>query len=151
MGSALARLSGVDLVILEAIHYWTEKTGIAYPGRAWLAQRAGCSIRTISRHVTKLKRMGYLTARQRRYRRRDGTWDTRSNVYRILRTVGERVGELIRSIFTGGTRLAPTPQRKEKSMLRRGDFFPLSDADRPSEAAIRKIPLLRAWWERGMS
>lgn len=57
-------------------------TGAAYctPGRAWLAQRLGVSVWTISRHTSRLKRLGALEKVQRRPKA--GKWQT--NLY-VLR------------------------------------------------------------------
>src|SRR5262245_34283783 len=88
------QLDGIDIRILETVLYYQKKYSVAFPSRYILAQRAGCNESTISRHVTKLKHLGVLWVTYRKYRRKNGTWQTRSNVYRLLGCVGAKLRQV---------------------------------------------------------
>jgi len=74
------KLDGIDFRILNEIAFLSKqqkkRTGSAYccPGREYLAAKVGCDIGTISRHTTKLVKLGVLEKRQRRPIR--GIWQT---------------------------------------------------------------------------
>ena len=74
------QLDGIDFRILNEIAFLSKqqkkRTGSAYccPGREYLAAKVGCDIGTISRHTSKLVRLGVLEKRQRRPIR--GIWQT---------------------------------------------------------------------------
>ena len=74
------KLDGIDFRILNEIAFLSKqqqkRTGSVYccPGREYLAAKVGCDIGTISRHTTKLVRLGVLEKRQRRPIR--GIWQT---------------------------------------------------------------------------
>lgn len=66
------QLDGYDFRILNEIAFLSKqqkrRTGSAYccPGREYLAGKVGCDIWTISRHTSKLERLGILIKKQRR-------------------------------------------------------------------------------------
>lgn len=89
------------------------------PGRAWLADRLGCSLRTVSRTTARLARLGVLQVQQRRPR--NGNWST--NLYRIIHRSGWRAAafaQQIRALAHRATRPArlASPVR-EKNINRR--------------------------------
>ncbi len=83
-----AALSSIDLKILDELAFLCRlkqresQSGAAWchPGRRYLATKLRRSIVTISRHVSKLRRLGVLDAFQPRPRH--GRWQT--NVYRLI-------------------------------------------------------------------
>jgi len=76
------KLRGADMRLLDEIGYLSriaaqrspKRAHYAMPGRRWLAERLGCSVRTVTRITTKLARLGILNKRQRRPVR--GRWQT---------------------------------------------------------------------------
>lgn len=76
------QLSTFDFRLIEQLCYLSRlraaesprKSHYCTPGRAWLAQRLGVSICTISRHTSRLRRLGVLDKLQRRPVR--GRWQT---------------------------------------------------------------------------
>lgn len=87
MSGVLNQLSGVDFRVLDEITYLIrcrlkkDRRAAQYcaPGRAYLAGKIKVSIRTISRSLTKLHRLGIIKRVQRR--RKDGVWQT--NLYTV--------------------------------------------------------------------
>ena len=105
------QLLGVDYRILDELAFLSKqqqkKSGAAYamPGRAYLSQKLGCSVRTISRSISRLKRLGILDSTQRRPVR--GRWKT--NLYKIRSWIGWRLGQLsgtLRKLSHRGPRMA---------------------------------------------
>lgn len=90
------QLLGVDYRILDELAFLSKqqqkKSGAAYamPGRAYLAHKLSVSIRTISRSIARLKRLGILDSIQRRPVR--GQWKT--NLYRLRHWFSWRLGQL---------------------------------------------------------
>jgi hypothetical protein len=115
--SILLQLSRTDFLILEAIEYFQRTHGIAYPGRRWLARHCGVNCWTVSRHISRLKRLGLIRVTYRRYRRKNGTWNTRSNIYELLGVVGAKVRGLIQSIRAGVRRSTLTQNKEKKEGL----------------------------------
>jgi helix-turn-helix protein len=74
------KLDGIDLKLLNEIEFLSrqqrKRTGSAYccPSRAYLAEKLGVDVGTISRHTSKLVDLGVLDKRQRRPVR--GIWQT---------------------------------------------------------------------------
>ena len=76
------KLRGADMRLLDEIGYLSriaaqrspKRAHYAMPGRRWLAERLGCSVRTVTRITTKLAHLGILNKRQRRPVR--GRWQT---------------------------------------------------------------------------
>jgi Helix-turn-helix domain len=90
------QLLGTDFRLLDELTFLAKqqqkKSGAAYcmPGRKYLAEKLSCSIRTISRSIARLRRLGILDAIQRRPVR--GLWQT--NLYKIRHWLGWRIGQL---------------------------------------------------------
>jgi hypothetical protein len=74
------QLDGIDYRILNELSFLSKqqkrRTGSAYccPGREYLAAKVKCDVGTISRHTSKLVKLGILDKRQRRPIR--GIWQT---------------------------------------------------------------------------
>src|SRR5215510_7026865 len=77
-------LDGIDFRLLEELLFLSDGEGFCFPSRAYLAAQLRVNIGTISRHVTKLNRLGVLQVKQRRAKHPDGTWSTHSNYYWIV-------------------------------------------------------------------
>lgn len=92
------QLSSIDLRLIDELAYLcrrqaqTGRSGAAYchPGRRYLARKLGCSIPTVSRHISKLKALGMLTAFQRRPKH--GTWQT--NLYKLIAWTSWRAAQI---------------------------------------------------------
>lgn len=115
-------LNGPAFRLLDCLTYLSRLTakrsahGAHYctPGRAWLADQLGCSVRTISRHTTQLAALGVITKTQRRPRR--GHWST--NLYRVISRTGwraARFAQQLRALTHRLTRPAhiASPSRRE--------------------------------------
>jgi hypothetical protein len=146
--SDIARqLLGIDYRLLDELSYLAkqqrQRTGASYamPGRAYLSSKLGVSIRTISRSVARLKRLGILEAFQRRPVR--GQWKT--NLYKIRSWLGWRLGQLssgLRKITHRGPRRAHIASEEQKIKT---SGAPL----RLPQRILEKIPLLETWMTRG--
>lgn len=80
----------------------------SWPGREWLAAKLRCSVRTITRHTTRLAAAGLLRRVQRRPEH--GQW--RSNLYVILGAAGRAVAKTrqkLASLLRRGPQLAHKP------------------------------------------
>src|SRR5262245_17181852 len=90
------QLLGVDFRLLDELTFLSrqqkKKTGSSYclPGRQYLSEKLGISIRTISRSDARLKRLGILDVTQRRPIR--GIWQT--NLYKVRHWLGWRLGQI---------------------------------------------------------
>jgi DNA-binding transcriptional ArsR family regulator len=90
------QLDGIDFRLLDELAFLCQqqrqRTGAAYccPGREYLARKVDCDIGTISRHTSKLERLGLLEKIQRRPVR--GQW--RSCLYRLRSWVSWRLGQV---------------------------------------------------------
>ncbi len=140
------QLSGVDLKLLDEIAFLSRKraersrSGALYcaPGRKYLARKIGVAVSTISRHVSKLKRLGLLTALQRRPI--GGIWQ--SNMYKINSWLGWRLAgirDMVRKIGSRVAKKAHIALLRSKSISPRGES-PIG----PSGQAI-----LKKWESRG--
>lgn len=85
----------------------------AYVRRQYLAGKIGVSIWQVSRITSRLVEMGVMQKMQRRYRRRDGTWDSRPCLYRLAGVWWWKFNQLVNKL-TGVRSAAPTPCEKEK-------------------------------------
>lgn len=115
IASVWYELDAHDLRLLEELHFLTGDRQYCFPSRAYLAAKLGISIWCVSRHSAKLRRLGLLRIQARRYRRADGTWETRSNLYQVLGFIGRK----IRALLTALTGVRPhkcRPKPKEKSL-----------------------------------
>lgn len=141
------QLLGVDYRLLDELSYLAKqqrkRTGASYavPGRKYLSSKLGVSIRTISRSVARLKRLGILDAIQRRPVR--GRWKT--NLYKIRSWLGWRLAQIssnLRKIFHRETRTSHIASEKQK----------IKTPSPPPPLfgrTLEKNPLLKKWMERG--
>ncbi len=101
---ALAGLQGVDWVdvrILEELSFLSQDDGYAVPSRAYLANLLSCTVRTITRHLTKLVRLGYLQRQLRTFRTPDGKIRNRTNLYRVALDQAARIKAFFGSFGRG--------------------------------------------------
>jgi len=153
---ALANLGGLDLIdlrLLEEFTFLAQDTGFCTPGRRYLSDTVGVSVRTISRHLTKLCKLGHLRRQLRSYRRADGKVRNRTNLYRVSVDAAARVksflttiGQRLKAPITGGTRLSHIPKAKTKISNK---VSTPHTAPAPNPTIFEKIPLLKRWLERG--
>jgi helix-turn-helix protein len=113
------QLLGTDFRLLDELTFLAKqqkkKSGAAYcvPGRKYLAEKLGCSIRTISRSIARLTRLGVLAVTHRRPIR--GIWQT--NMYKIRSWFGWRMGQLgamLRKPVHRGTPVARITSRERE-------------------------------------
>ncbi len=98
------QLTGIDLRLLDELIFLsrrqadqsTRQAHYCIPGRKYLARKLNCAVVTVSRHVSKLKRLGILDAFQRRPV--TGRWQT--NFYRVLTWQAWRYGQIRQLINT---------------------------------------------------
>ena len=129
-----SQLDGLDFKLLELLSFLSQERGFCMPGREYLAKRLGVSICTISRHTRWLAHLGILQVVHRSRRRKDGTIEARSNVYRVLGAVGRKVRQLFQIIKKGvkhrtgvaGAQPLPEPGKKVTS----SDLSFVKDVDR---------------------
>ena len=158
---ALANLSGLDwtdIRLLEEISFLAQNDGFCTPSRQYLANTIQVSVRTVSRHLSKLCRLGHLRRQLRSYRRADGTIKNRTNLYRVSLDAAARVkaflgtiGQRFKGSSTGETLLSHIPKTKEKSFRRKGNPAHRPTLPPPSPAILEKMPLLKRWLERGQT
>jgi hypothetical protein len=108
------QLDGIDFRLIEELAFLQGNRHHCWPSREYLASKLKVSIWTISRHTAKLSSLGLLRIQHRRYRRRDGTWATRSNLYQVLSFIGSKVRQIL-SLLTGVRRSARIPESNKKS------------------------------------
>jgi len=107
-------LDGTDFRLIEELAFLQGTRPYCFPSREYLAAKLKVSIGTISRHTHKLSHLGLLKIQPRRYRRVDGTWRTRSNLYALLTFIGSKLRQLL-ALLTGVRPSARRPkQKKEK-------------------------------------
>jgi hypothetical protein len=155
------QLDGIDFRLLDELAYLCnqqrQRTGAAYccPGRDYLAGKVGCDRGTISRHTTKLERLGVLEKIQRRPLR--GQW--RSCLYRLRSWVGWRLGQVAGMLRKIGKARAPGPTahrvrpsariaHKYENNASKPPSKPLNTPLSPEQIAARD-PILARWLQRG--
>lgn len=114
-GQEWHQLSGHDFRLIEEFHFLTGKRDYCFPSREYLAAKLHITKWCVSRHTRKLMRLGLLRIQARRYRRRDGTWATRSNLYQLQKHIGRKVRQIM-ALLTGvrpGAHI-PSPQKKSE-------------------------------------
>jgi DNA-binding transcriptional ArsR family regulator len=154
------QLDGIDFRLLDELAFLCkqqrQRTGAAYccPGREYLARKVDCDIGTISRHTSKLERLGLLEKIQRRPVR--GQW--RSCLYRLRSWVSWRLGQIagmLRKVGKSGSiekiphRVRPAARitSVNESNVFRSPSQPLAIAPTPEEIAARH-PILARWLQR---
>jgi len=153
------KLEGVDFRLIDELSFLAnlqaQRTGSRYciPGRKYLARKLGVCVRTISRHLSKLRRLGVIDAIQRRPVR--GQFQT--NLYRVYEwTVWQarRVMSLIRDVWEAVKPKKRAPAPAPTLLPDRGTplahLAPKKERITPPETNILETnPLLREWMKRG--
>ena len=138
---ALAGLQGVDWVdvrILEELSFLGQERGYSTPGRQYLANIIGCTISTVSRHLSKLVRLGYLQRQLRTFRTPDGKIRNRTNLYRVALDQAARIKAFFRAFGRGksgaSTDDAPTLRvpKTENNIELQKDTFPVPEKTKQS-------------------
>jgi len=151
---ALAGIQGlnwVDVRILEELSFLGQERGYSTPGRQYLADIIGCTVRTITRHLSKLVRLGYLRRQLRTYRTPDGKIRNRTNLYRVALEQAARIKSFLGSFGQGksrpatdGTPVSPVPKAE-------GNIEPQKDTVSPPEGKNPPWRLPETWsqaWKR---
>jgi hypothetical protein len=138
---ALAGLQDVDWVdvrILEELSFLGQERGYSTPGRKYLANIIGCTVRTITRHLSKLVKLGYLQRQLRTFRTPDGKIHNRTNLYRVALDQAARIkaffgsfGRGISDASTDGTAVPRIPKTENNIQLQK-DTFPVPEKKKPS-------------------
>ncbi len=151
------QLDGVDFRLIDELSFLSklqkERTGASYclPGREYLARKLGVSVRTVSRHIAKLKGLGVIDAIQRRPVR--GQW--RSNLYKVVHWIGWRVRQLTGSIRDVWKAVKPRPIESSSPPLPHRGTHVARIAAREKELTLpdsfffHSNPILQQWMARG--
>ena len=155
------KFDGVDFRLIDELTFLSNlqaqksPTGAQYciPGREYLAKKLGVCIRTVSRHIGKLKGMGVIEAIQRRPVR----GQFKSNLYKVFDWTVWKVRKsisLIRDVAkalkskTRAPAVTPTPMPHRRTYVARiapeKEIAPSSDA-----IFLHKNPILKLWMARG--
>ena len=138
---ALAGLNGVDWVdvrILEELSFLGQERGYSTPGRKYLANIIGCTVRTITRHLSKLVKLGYLQRQLRTFRTPDGKIRNRTNLYRVALDQAARIKAFFSALGRGksGTATDGTPvpslPKTENNIELQKDTFPVPEKKKQS-------------------
>lgn len=97
------QLTATDFRLLEIVDHYHRTYGRCFLSRETLAGKLKVCERTVSRSSTHCVSLGVMSREQRRYRRRNGTYATETNVYQVLPFLGAKVRAILRSL-TGATR-----------------------------------------------
>jgi len=127
----------VDIRLLEELSFLGQERGYSTPGRQYLANIIGCTVRTITRHLSKLVKLGYLRRQLRTYRTPDGKLRNRTNLYRVAIDAAARIKAFLKSFGRGksghstdGTPVSPVP-KAEGNINPQKDTFPHSEKKTP--------------------
>jgi hypothetical protein len=138
---ALAGLNGVDWVdvrIIEELSFLGQERGYSTPSRQYLANIIGCTVRTITRHLTKLCRLGYLQRQLRTHRTADGKIRNRTNLYRVALDQAARIKAFFSALGRGksggstGRTSVPRKPKAENNIQLQKDTFPVSEQKKQS-------------------
>jgi hypothetical protein len=113
------KLSGSQFRLVEELAF-LGKGAPCYVGRAYLAKKLGLHVDSVSRITSQLVDLGVLDKFQRRYRRKDGSWDYRPCVYKLAQWAVWKFRALMRKIFQRKHRLTSVSDKtseKEKVAL----------------------------------
>src|SRR5687767_5671059 len=77
------KLTGSQLRLCEELTFLAGEQW-AYVSRDYLAKKLGLTVNHISHVTSQLVQLGVLEKQQRKFRRRDGTWDCRPCLYRVV-------------------------------------------------------------------
>jgi len=154
MHPALAGIQGLDWVdirILEELSFLGQDDGYSTPSRQYLAHIINCTVRTITRHLSKLVKLGYLRRQLRTYRTPDGKLHNRTSLYRVAIDATARIKAFLRSFGRGksghstdGTPLTNRPKAE-------GNINPQKDTVSPPQDRKPAWQLPQTWsqsWKR---
>ena len=143
---ALAGLNGLDwtdIRILEELIFLGQERGYSTPSRQYLANIIGCTIRTITRHLTKLVKLGYLQRKLRTHRTPDGKIRNQTSLYRVALDQAARITAFIGGFIgraTGGTPLSSKPKTENNMNLKKDTASPTK-----AKTADRTPPQPKPW------
>jgi hypothetical protein len=104
----------------------------AYVSRDYLSRKLGVTVNHLSHLTTQLQALGVLEKWQRKYRRKDGTWDCRPCLYRVVGWLAWKLKGLFARVFkrkaTGLRSRVGRPFAEEKIAV--SDFSFLQDGKR---------------------
>jgi hypothetical protein len=93
------KLTGSQLRLCEELSFLAGDKW-AYVSRDYLSRKLGLTVNHISHVTSQLVQLGVLEKWQRKFRRRDGTWDTRPCLYRIVGWLAWKLKGLFARVFT---------------------------------------------------
>lgn len=165
IGTLWKQLNKTDLKLLELLSFLSKEKGWCQPSRKYLAETLGVTVWTISRHITKLSKNHQFKVIHRSRKRKDGTFDPRTNLYIISPALAKRIGKIkkaikkclrfsqenpVKSSYAAEVREnAHIPTKKELSINNEEDFsfsFP-EEIKKIKDKQTRTI--LGTWWVRG--
>ena len=116
------KLTGSQLRLCEELAF-LGKGAPCYVGRAYLAKKLGVHVDSVSRITSRLVELGVLDKFQRRYRRKDGSWDYRPCVYKLCTWALWKFRSLMGKIFKRNHRLTSLSDKAiEKEKIAVPDF-----------------------------
>jgi hypothetical protein len=128
------RLTGSQIRLCEEITFIAGEKW-AYMSRTYLARKTGLTVNHISHVTSQLVQLGVLEKQQRKFRRSDGTWDTRPCLYRVVGWLAWKLKGLFARVFkrrsTGLRSSVGRPSEEEK--------LPVSDLSFLKNEGRRKI------------
>jgi hypothetical protein len=77
------KLTGSQLRLCEELTFLAGERW-AYVSRNYLSRKLGLTVNHISHVTSQLVQLGVVEKQQRKFRRSDGTWDTRPCLYRVV-------------------------------------------------------------------
>jgi hypothetical protein len=93
------QLSGSQLRFCEEIAFLAGERW-AYVSRDYLSRKLGLTVNHISHLTSHLVQLGVLEKQQRKFRRSNGTWDTRPCLYRVVGWLAWKLKGLFARVFT---------------------------------------------------
>jgi hypothetical protein len=111
------KLTGSQLRLCEELTFLAGERW-AYVSRKYLARKTGLTVNHISHVTSQLVQLGVLEKQQRKFRRSDGTWDTRPCLYRVMGWLVWKLKGLFARVFkrksTGLRSIVGRPVEEEK-------------------------------------
>jgi hypothetical protein len=92
------KLTGSQLRLCEELTFLAGERW-AYVSRDYLSRKLGLTVNHISHVTSQLVQLGVLEKQQRRFRRSDGTWDTRPCLYRVVGWLAWKLKGLFARVF----------------------------------------------------
>ena len=146
------QLTGSQIRLCEEIAFLTRGQGWAYVGREYLSRKLGLTVNHLSTLTSQLQDLGVLEKMQPRRRRKDGTWDTRPCLYRLVPWLAWKLRGIVHRLFgrkaTGLRSTVGKAEKKEKITAPGSHFFAESEPAAPLDLGFVRDEKRRAELER---